>query len=51
MIFQILRDGKVMFWTEHEKYIPSDDELKQMKKSGYKFKYIKETFDKSKNKK
>lgn len=36
MIFQILKDNKVMFWTEQESCIPSDEEIKEMKKAGYK---------------
>lgn len=37
-MFQVLKDGKVMFWTEQKSCIPSDEEIKFMKKCGYKIK-------------
>lgn len=36
MIFQILKDNKVMFWTEQESCVPSEEDIKEMKKAGYK---------------
>lgn len=36
MIFKVLKDGKVMFWTEHKSCIPDAETIKQMKKAGYK---------------
>ena len=51
LIFQVLKDGKVMFWTEHESCVPTDEQIKEMKKAGYKIK-IKgdDQPDKSRNK-
>lgn len=42
MIFQILKDGKVIFWTDKESCVPSDMQLKEMHKNGYKYKTIKD---------
>lgn len=42
MMFQVLKDGKVMFWTQHESCVPSDDQIKEMKKAGYKIKIKKD---------
>lgn len=38
MMFQVLKEGKVLFWTQHESCVPSEEEIKEMKKSGYKVK-------------
>lgn len=42
MIFQVLKDGKVMFWTQHESGVPSESQIKEMKKAGYKIKIKKD---------
>lgn len=42
MMFQVLKDGKVMFCTQHESCVPSDDQIKEMKKAGYKIKIKKD---------
>lgn len=47
-MFQVLKDGKIMFWTQHESCVPCDDQLKEMKKLGYKIK-IKEEKPNGKN--
>lgn len=39
MIFQVLKNGKVMFWTEQKECIPSDEIIKNIKQAGYKLKY------------
>lgn len=38
MIFQVIKDGKVMFWTHHESCVPYNDQIKEIKKAGYKIK-------------
>ena len=38
MMFQVLKDGKVMFWTQHESCVPSESQIKEMKKAGYRIK-------------
>lgn len=38
MLFQVLKDGNVMFWTEEESCVPCEDEIKDLKKAGYKIK-------------
>ena len=35
MLFQVSKDGKVMFHTEYQECVPSDDEIKAMKRAGY----------------
>lgn len=35
MLFQVSKDGRIMFQTEYQECVPSDDEIKAMKKSGY----------------
>lgn len=36
MKFEVIKDGKRVFWTEYEKCIPDDETIKLLKKSGYK---------------
>ena len=38
MLFQVSKDGKIMFHTEYQECVPSDDEIKAMKKAGYRVK-------------
>lgn len=38
MMFQVIKNGKVMFWTDYESCIPPDELIKEMKKAGYKIK-------------
>ena len=38
LVFQVIKNGKVMFWTQHESCVPSEEEIKEMKKAGYKVK-------------
>lgn len=38
MMFQVIKNGKVMFWTDYESCIPTDELIKEMKKAGYKIK-------------
>lgn len=45
MIFQVLKDGKVMFWTKHKECIPDEETIKAMKKAGYKIKIKKDKGD------
>lgn len=42
ILFQVIKDGKVFFWTTHPECVPNEDEIKAMKKAGYKIK-MKET--------
>lgn len=48
MMFQVIKNGNVMFWTEHESCVPTDEQIKEMKKAGYKIK-IKEEKPNGKN--
>lgn len=50
MIFQIIKESKVVFWTEYESCIPSEDEIKTIKKYGYKIRKKEEKNGKSYNK-
>lgn len=36
MLFEVYRNGKVVFTTESKKCIPSDESIKQMLSAGYK---------------
>ena len=47
MLFQVLRDKKVLFHTTHEKCVPSAEEQKDLKKAGY---TIKVTYDEDEKK-
>lgn len=38
MLFQVSKDGSIMFHTEYQECVPSDDEIKAMKKAGYRVK-------------
>lgn len=38
LVFQVIKDGKVMFWTQHESCVPSESQIKEMKKAGYRIK-------------
>ncbi len=38
MIFQVLKDNKVFFWTTSKECIPDDEQIKALKKAGYKIK-------------
>lgn len=40
MLFQVLRDGKVMFHTEYAKAVPRPEEIAALKRNGYKIKEI-----------
>lgn len=42
MIFQVIKDGEVKFWTNSESCIPPEEQIKAMKKVGYKIKVIKD---------
>lgn len=45
MLFQVLKDGKVMFWTNYKECIPDDETINAMKKAGYKIKIKKDKGD------
>lgn len=45
MLFQVSKDGKIMFQTEYQECVPSDDEIKAMKKAGYRVKRKEEKKD------
>lgn len=45
MLFQVSKDGRIMFQTEHQECVPSDDEIKAMKKAGYRVKMKEEKKD------
>lgn len=38
MLFQVSKDGRIMFQTECRECVPSDEEIKAMKKAGYRVK-------------
>lgn len=38
-LFEVKKDGKTFYYTEHEECIPEKDDLKYMKKAGYKVYY------------
>lgn len=38
MLFQVIKDRKIMFQTEHESCVPSEKMQAAMKKAGYKIK-------------
>ena len=38
MLFEIIRDGKVVMHTEHEKCVPSLEILRRMMEAGHSFK-------------
>lgn len=38
MKFQVIKNGKVMFWTENEKCVPDEETIKNLKENGYKIK-------------
>lgn len=38
MLFHVSKDGRIMFQTEYQECIPSDDEIKAIKKAGYRVK-------------
>lgn len=40
MKFQVIKNGKVVFWTEHNSCIPDEETIKAMKKAGYKIKML-----------
>lgn len=42
MVFQVLKDGKVKFWTDMQSCVPNDEQIKALKKAGYKVKWRKE---------
>lgn len=42
MVFQVIKDGKVKFWTNMENCIPNEEQIKALKKAGYKVKWRKE---------
>lgn len=35
LIFQVMKDGKVMFWTQDKSCVPTESQIKKMKKAGY----------------
>lgn len=35
MLFQVIKNGKVMFQTEHEQCAPDEQQIKEMQKAGY----------------
>lgn len=37
-MFQVLKDGKVMFWTQDKSCVPTESQIKEMKKAGYRIK-------------
>lgn len=41
MRYEIVKNNKVMFWTEHEECLPPKEILKEMKDAGYELKKIK----------
>ncbi len=49
MLFQVKKDGKVMFWTNQESCVPSDEDIKDMKRAGYKVKKVGGNDDPEKN--
>lgn len=38
MIFKVMKDNKVMFWTDDEECIPDSERQAALKKAGYKIK-------------
>ncbi len=46
MTFQVLKDGVIKMQIKHAECVPSEEQQKQMKKAGYKFKTIKEKEEK-----
>lgn len=42
MVFQVIRNGEVKFWTDIESCIPNEEQIKALKKAGYKIKVVKE---------
>ena len=42
MLFQVKRDNKVMFWTKDKDCIPDEEQIKALKRAGYKIKQSKE---------
>ena len=38
MVFQVIKNGKVMFWTQHKSCVPIENQIKEIKKAGYKIK-------------
>lgn len=42
MIFQVIKNGEVKFWTDIESCVPSEEHIKDLKKAGYKIKIIKD---------
>lgn len=38
LVFQVIKNGKVMFWTQDKSCVPSDDQIKEIKKAGYRIK-------------
>ncbi len=49
MLFQVKKDGKVMFWTTEESCVPSEEDIKSMKRAGYKVKKVGDKVDPEKN--
>ncbi len=48
MIFQVIKNGEVKFWTNCQSCIPPEEQIKAMKKAGYKIKVIKDKEKRSK---
>lgn len=48
MKFEVFKDKKRVFWTEHEVCVPSEETIKLLKKNGYK---VKEKTDDSRHSK
>lgn len=36
MTFQVLKNGKVMFWTKDRECVPDEETIKALKSAGYK---------------
>ena len=42
MVFKVIKDGKVKFWTDMQSCVPNEEQIKALKKAGYKVKWRKE---------
>ena len=38
LVFQVIKDGKVMFCTQDKSCVPTESQIKEIKKAGYRIK-------------
>lgn len=38
-MFRVLKNGKVVFWTENKECVPDAEEIKKLKSAGYQIEY------------